>query len=905
MERNRILAKPGAECKRGCVRAGAYARIRPMRTTTNPAVFLAAIVWASAAVARADEPVDPADVAEAALRDGLPALAFDTATNALSRAETPEARERAFSLAAAARERVAAPADMIAWLDETVPAVLLPGGVPPAADYFRARALAALGRHGEAIRLLRPLAGGALAGSPLESPARRDLAYSLGVSGRVSEALALLDKSAPGNAAAALDLARLFLSAGRPREALGLLEPLCADGADPSPAAASAALLRALALGNAGDATNALEALEAVPGADPDTRALALASRAVLLGPAATNALALAGEALALAESAAARLDCGLALLRLRARAGGDGDGVAALARSLVAAAPGFPPVAAGVRDAASARLAAGDAETALALADLFVASFADSADEAAVLRLRAEALAALDRWDEAAAAHLRAAEFAAATGDEAARHGSLLAAAAAQRSAGNPRLAAATLAQLHDAAPPIRAAAAFLSAECLADLEDPGALDAFLAVADDFPDAPERAAATFRAAGLVAAAAGPADTNALARAEALYALAGGSNETARTAIDGLAARLAVPDGPASAGDAPAPGAAPADEPPVPVPADPDDEAASAQLHAASTLGTALVAVRAGRFAEALPLLDNAAATPGGGPAAEQASALRPSVLTALGRSAEALAAYRVFTNEHPASVWLDDARFWHAAHAFNGGEWSEAADLMAGYAREFPGTPEAEHALHDAAVALFRANRFEEVGPAVRELAAAFPSSPLLPAARFAHGEALCRLLRFDEAADLFRDLESSSDPAVSVRAAVRLGDCLFTLGGDDPSRYADSLAAYRRALESPLAGELGLAAECAYKTGRSIEKAGDPAGALSHYYEAVLLPYERAPEAGAAPWYSRAVFAAAAILRSRGDDAGADALLSRLARSDLPGAEEAGRLLERAERP
>ncbi len=310
-------------------------------------------------------------------------------------------------------------------------------------------------------------------------------------------------------------------------------------------------------------------------------------------------------------------------------------------------------------------------------------------------------------------------------------------------------------------------------------------------------------------------------------------------------------------------------------------------------------LGTALVAMKAGRFDEALPLLDNAAATPDGGSAAEQAAALRPSVLVALGRPAEALAAYTVFTNAHPASVWLPDARFWHAAHAFDEGDWPRAADLLAAYAADWPATPRAEHALHYAAVALLRANRFEEVGPAVRALATAFPSSPLLPAARFAHGEALTRLLRFDEAADLFRGLAAADDPELAVRAAVRLGDCLFTLGGDAPARYAESLAAYRSAIASPACAVLGLDAECAYKIGRSLEKSGDAEAALRQYYEGVVLPYERAPRAEAAPWVSRAFLAAAALRRAGGDETGANAILKRLAASGLPGAEEAARIL------
>ena len=852
----------------------------------------------------------PSDVAEAALRDDIPSLAFDAATNALALAETDAERDRAFALAAAARERTAAPADMIAWLDETVPSSLLRDGVPPAADYFRARAFAALGRHGEAIALLRPLAGGALGDSPLAASARRDLAYSLGVSGRVSEALELAGGSEPENAPAALDLARLLLSAGEPDRALGLLEPLCADTNAPPAVAAPAALLRALALGDAGAVSNALEALEPVAGsagtnAPPDVRALALAARAAFLADAggvpSAEAVALAGEAAGLAVSRAARLDCDLALFSLLARIPGDADAIGVARTNLVSAAPDFPPVAAAVRDAAASRLGAGDATNALAFADLFLSSFADAPDEAAVLRVRAAALAALDRYDEASAAHLRAAEFAAAAGDEVSRLGSLRDAAAVQLEAGNARLAAATLETLLAADPPpdLRASASLLAAECLARTDPAAAPDAFEAVADEFPDAPERPVALYRAARIVAETAEDGDTNALARAEALYAAAGGMDEPAFLAISVLAAGAESATNAPPAAERPGPGGDGERPPPAPSVADPDDEAASARLRAASTLGTALVAMKAGRFAEALPLLDNVAATPGGGPASEQAAALRPSVLTALGRPAEALAAYVVFTNANPASAWLPDVRFWRAAHAFNGGNWAEAADLMSGYAADFPGTERAEHALRFAAEALLRANRFEEVGAAVRALAAANPSSALLPAARFAQGEALCRLLRFDEAADIFRDLAAPDGGDLATRALVRLGDCLFTLGGETPARYAESLEAYRAALAATNCAALGLDAECAYKTGRSLEKAGDPDAALAHWYGTVLLPYEAAPRASAAPWYSRAVFAAAAVLRARGDAPGATALLSRLAASELPGAEEARRLL------
>ncbi|MBQ6102192.1 MAG: hypothetical protein IJL06_00805, partial [Kiritimatiellae bacterium] len=60
---------------------------------------------------------DASDCAEAALRDGIPSLAFVEATNALAAAESPGDVRRAFTLAAAALEHAAPPETLLAWLD--------------------------------------------------------------------------------------------------------------------------------------------------------------------------------------------------------------------------------------------------------------------------------------------------------------------------------------------------------------------------------------------------------------------------------------------------------------------------------------------------------------------------------------------------------------------------------------------------------------------------------------------------------------------------------------------------------------------------------------------------------------------------------------------------------------------
>ena len=270
--------------------------------------------------------------------------------------------------------------------------------------------------------------------------------------------------------------------------------------------------------------------------------------------------------------------------------------------------------------------------------------------------------------------------------------------------------------------------------------------------------------------------------------------------------------------------------------------------------------------------------------------------------MSAYSITAEALAAYTVFTNAHPASPWLPDLRFWRASRSFDAGDWNEAAAQFSAFAERNAASPKAPHARYYAATALLRARRHREAAAAAEALAEQFPASPVLPAAAFVRAEALCQLLEFDGAALLFRGVSESpgADPALALRAAVRRADCLFALGGDAPERYAESLEAYRAALASPLCAEAGLAPECAYKAGRSLERLGRADEAAKQWYESVINPYDASPDPNAAPWYSRAVFDLAGVLQARGAREESANALRKLAGTSLPGAEEAARRLE-----
>jgi len=770
--------------------------------------------WAWVALAAAAVfPARAADAggAELALRLGLRRLAFERASAAVEALDPGAERDRAFLVAAAAKEGEGSPEALLAWLS----AVVAP---PPASDWFRGRALCALGRPAEAAGLLKDLLSRLEDDDPLRASVAADCARALSLSGEDREAALVLPRGGPGG------------------------------GADAS--------VFALAAG--------IDAGREPPDDVPDSlRALACAAAAVLRaragsGPPPDEALALAARAVSLAaDDPPALSECRGVELGLLAAAGRSKDAVDAARRLVAGERSGGASDA--VLAAASSLLASGDAASALALAELHDASFSDPSAEPGVQRLRALSLEALGRASEAVAAWDAAAGAAAAAGGGAAAAEARLEAARLVLADGRPDDASARLRAARAAGVPDALSTRFgrLSAECLAAERSPEAPAAFERVAAGAPGSDEALEAAVRAAESTPA----EDASALA---------------ARTA----AADAALAERAAG-----------------------DDAGAVMRRQAAAALAVALKAVKNGDAAGAVQRLELAAATPDGGAATERARALLPAAYQAAGRFDEALASYAIFTNQHPSSAYLPDLRFWRASRHFDSGEWPEAADALLALCDEFPTSPKAPHAAYLAAVALLRAGREEDAIAAVDRLAALAPDSPLLPQARFMQAEALASLMRFDAAALAFARVTrgAGGDAALPLRAAMRRADCLYALGGEIPAKRAESLSVYRQVFADPACAESGLAPECRWKIGRVLAKDGDSAGALAEWFDGCIAPFEGDPSPDAAPWYSRAVFSAAAELLSAGRPAEAAALLSRLASSaDLPGREEAARRLE-----
>ena len=212
--------------------------------------------WAWVALAAAAVfPARAADAggAELALRLGLRRLAFERASAAVEALDPGAERDRAFLVAAAAKEGEGSPEALLAWLS----AVVAP---PPASDWFRGRALCALGRPAEAAGLLKDLLSRLEDDDPLRASVAADCARALSLSGEDREAALVLPRGGPGGGADASVFALAAgIDAGRepPDDVPDSLRAL---------ACAAAAVLRAR-----------------VGSGPPPDEALALAARAVSL----------------------------------------------------------------------------------------------------------------------------------------------------------------------------------------------------------------------------------------------------------------------------------------------------------------------------------------------------------------------------------------------------------------------------------------------------------------------------------------------------------------------------------------------------------------------------------------------------------------------------------------------
>jgi tetratricopeptide (TPR) repeat protein len=270
-----------------------------------------------------------------------------------------------------------------------------------------------------------------------------------------------------------------------------------------------------------------------------------------------------------------------------------------------------------------------------------------------------------------------------------------------------------------------------------------------------------------------------------------------------------------------------------------------------------------------------------------------------------MGRDEEAVALCRSFVARHPLTEWTPGVRFWIGEYGYNHGAFDDAEEQFRTVADAYPRHELAGEALFWAGRSAARRKEYLRAIEHYTRLAKDYPDSPRMAEARFFQGDALTELGEFAKAILIMDEIITKHrDSPLVASAWGRKGDCQFTLGAEDPRRYAEAIESYRAALgmaDVPL--DLRLQAEC--KIGRCLEKLNQPDQAVEQYYARVVAPY-LAEGAGrvspaAAVWFTRAAFGAADILAGQKKWRPAARMLERVVESGVSAARDAQDRLDR----
>ena len=299
------------------------------------------------------------------------------------------------------------------------------------------------------------------------------------------------------------------------------------------------------------------------------------------------------------------------------------------------------------------------------------------------------------------------------------------------------------------------------------------------------------------------------------------------------------------------------------------------------------------------------------------GKAAELAPSRRDEMrfLTALcsygaGRDVEAKDAVATLLAEAKDERLRADLNLWLARYDANRGNWVAAEAGFESFARAKTTSPlKAADALVQAARAACARSDYAKAVELVSQAVKTAPDAPFIAEALIVQGEALMVLARYDDAIlVLDRALLAASGEAVSRRAGMLKADALFSMGADDGGRYQEALAAYRALVaDTGLTPSVRLAVE--FKIGRTLEKMHKMDEAVDQYYSNVVLFYDQGCRNGewfddsARAYFARAAFALADHYETKGLDRQARRVLSHVAQSDVPAADEARKRIDRLE--
>ncbi|MGA0369711.1 MAG: tetratricopeptide repeat protein, partial [Kiritimatiellia bacterium] len=283
-------------------------------------------------------------------------------------------------------------------------------------------------------------------------------------------------------------------------------------------------------------------------------------------------------------------------------------------------------------------------------------------------------------------------------------------------------------------------------------------------------------------------------------------------------------------------------------------------------------------------------------------PRVEQAQSLTGWTHYLMGEDEAARRVGREFLKKYPKSPYANEVRFWLAEVAFNRGEYPLAAESFQILTSADNPNPLRAKAHYLAGRALMADKKPEQ---ALTEFSAARELDPAAPFAAdvlFYMGDVLTEQGRFDEAILVFDQLIRLHPDSYLVYAARgRMGDCQYTLGERDSSRYLEALNSYKLVEESKEAG-MELRLQAMYKVGRTLN-ALDRAEEARRQLEKMIQQYmlhRNVVGSDAATWFLRAVMDVAQSYEQSAEYRNAIKIYEKLRDSGLPQADEGARRIE-----
>jgi TolA-binding protein len=301
-------------------------------------------------------------------------------------------------------------------------------------------------------------------------------------------------------------------------------------------------------------------------------------------------------------------------------------------------------------------------------------------------------------------------------------------------------------------------------------------------------------------------------------------------------------------------------------------------------------MGRGLVRYQSGTFKAALSDFEKVRRVAGDHADSEQALYLIGLCHYGLGNEDVAVQTEQLFVTTHTNSPYTPKAQYWLAKYAFNQGNFADAESHFVNYFESYPTSAKAEDALFWAGRSAVRQKEYIRAVERLGDVVKAFPEGPRLPEARFEQGNALCELAKFSEAILLFQEIiNKHPDTDLIAETWLRVGDCQFMLGPEDPERYDQAIQAFRNCAQSA-SSQIETSLHARYKIGRCLEKQGDVLVAVDHYYREVMIPFldalakDEAISEDARVWFWRSAREAAAVFEDRGEWRKAVSILERV---------------------